>query len=109
MGEGSYSNNWGGRREGAGRPKGSIDPRPRELREAMIEGAKNSKYGKDPNNPEAPGTLENFFANAADENLADFLVLFGRLIPRQINTQVEFYYRCRYHVPEYWRSKRRNG
>lgn len=84
-----YSNNWGGRREGAGRPRGSIDARPRELREAMLNGAILSKYGKDREHPDQPNSLENFFKNVADDHLADFLALLSRLIPRQINSQVK--------------------
>jgi hypothetical protein len=44
-----HSNNWGGSRPGGGRPKGSIDSRPREIREAMIQGAINSDLGKTSN------------------------------------------------------------
>ena len=63
---------WGGARPGAGRPKGSIDQRPRELRESMIAGAIKSKYGKNLACPDEPNDLVNFFANVANENIAAF-------------------------------------
>ena len=77
--------NWGGYRPGAGRPRGSVfdgGPSPKVLREAMIAGATNSKWAKDPEHPERPGTLENFFRNVAEENIGVFCSLFARLIPR---------------------------
>jgi hypothetical protein len=89
---GEHNNGRGGYRPGAGRPKGSMNDTgisPRELRIAMIEGAKNSRFGKDPNNPDAPGTLVNFFTNIASEYPAAFCTLFGKLIPRHVNMTTE--------------------
>jgi hypothetical protein len=80
---------WGGARPGAGRPKGRIDSRPREIREAMLEGAMNSEYGKDPKHPDEPGDLARFFTNMANKNIDLFCAMLTKLIPRQINTQVE--------------------
>jgi hypothetical protein len=89
MGNSPYSNNWGGPRPGAGRPKGSVDSRPREIREAMIQGAINSDYGKDPDHPEREGDLVRFFTNMANKNLDLFGAMLMKLIPRQISTQSE--------------------
>ncbi len=80
---------WGGRRPGAGRPPGRIDQRPRELREAMIDGANNSDYGKDPEHPDQPGDLERFFTTLANNNIGIYCMLFGKLIHRHIYTQSE--------------------
>ena len=56
-----------------------------ELLDALIEGAKNSRYGKDPQHPD--GDLAIFFANVCNENPAAFLALFAGLI--QADTQTE--------------------
>jgi hypothetical protein len=55
----------------------------------LLEGAKNSKYGRDPDNPEAPGTLENFFKNVANDHPNEFLALLSKLIPRQVSAYNE--------------------
>lgn len=52
---------WGGKREGSGRPKGRVDPRPREIREAMLLGAATSDLGRDAEHPD--GGLVVFFSN----------------------------------------------
>jgi hypothetical protein len=80
---------WGGARPGSGRPKGRIDSRPREIREAMLGGAMDSDYGLDPDHPDEPGDLRRFFKNMANKNLDLFSQMLIKLIPRQINTQVE--------------------
>ena len=85
-------NNWGGAGPGAGRPRGSVfdgGPSPKILREAMIEGAVNSKWAKDPADPDAPGTLEMIFRNIAKSNIGVFCSLFARLIPRHTTVQNE--------------------
>ena len=82
----------GGRREGAGRPRGIMNDTglsPKNIREAMIQGAINSKYGKDPDHPDQPNSLVNFFKNVAEENLAAFCTLFGKILPRHVHTQTE--------------------
>jgi hypothetical protein len=84
-----HSNNWGGSRPGGGRPKGSIDSRPREIREAMIQGAINSDLGKNLKHPDEPPDLINFFTNIANKNYELFCTMLIRLIPRQINTQTD--------------------
>jgi hypothetical protein len=80
-------NGWGGRREGSGRPKGRVDPRPREIREAMLLGAATSDLGRDAEHPE--GDLVVFFRTLCNKELPLFVGLLNRLIPKQINTQTE--------------------
>ena len=82
-------NGWGGARPGSGRPKGRIDSRPREIREAMLGGAMDSDCGLDPDHPDEPGDLRRFFKNMANKNLDLFSQMLIKLIPRQINQQVE--------------------
>lgn len=57
------------------------------LREAILEAAKNSKYGKDPEHPDRPGSLTRFFTSIADQNIAVFCLLLGQLI--QADTQTD--------------------
>ena len=98
----SWSGTRGGWRPGAGRPKGSMNDTgisPRELRIAMIQGAVNSKWAKDPAHPDRPGTLENFFKNIAEANIGVFCSLFARLIPR--HTTVQERHSRRYRLSHY--------
>ena len=78
---------WGGRREGSGRRRGSVDARPREIREAMLLGAATSDLGRDEEHPE--GDLVVFFRTLCNKELPLFVGLLNRLIPKQINTQTE--------------------
>ena len=77
----------GGARPGSGRPKGRVDPRPKEIREAMLLGAATSKLGRDAEHPD--GDLVVFFRSLCDQELPLFVGLLNRLIPRQVNQQVE--------------------
>ena len=61
--------NWGGRRPGAGRKPHSSPGATQDLRNAMMNGARNSDYGKDPAYPNQPGDLERFFTTLANNNL----------------------------------------
>jgi hypothetical protein len=65
-----------------------IDPQ-RELYHALIEGAKNSKYGRDPNCPDQPGTLTRFFTSIADQNVTAFCALLGQLIQHEVSAQTD--------------------
>jgi hypothetical protein len=78
---------WGGRREGSGRRRGSVDARPREIREAMLLGAATSDLGRDEEHPE--GDLVVFFRTLCNKELPLFVGLLNRLIPKQINQQTE--------------------
>jgi hypothetical protein len=75
----------GGVRPGAGRPPGQPNALTAQLREALIAGAINSKYGKDDEHPN--GDLVVFFTNLANEHIGLFCSLFGKSIPRHIQTQ----------------------
>jgi hypothetical protein len=55
--------------------------------DAIIEGAKASKYGRDPAHPDQPGDLATFFANVCNANPAAFLMLFGELIQQEVQTE----------------------
>jgi hypothetical protein len=59
----------------------------RELYDALIEGAKNSKYGRDPQRPDQPGDLRRFFTNVLNENPAAILMLFGEMIQHEVSTE----------------------
>lgn len=61
----------GGKREGGGRPKGSLDKNNKQLREMVLE-ALEKKGG-----PE-------YLAKQADENPAAFMSLLGRILPTQL-------------------------
>ena len=50
-----------------------------------MAGAINSKYGKDDEHPE--GDLVTFFTNLANEHIGLFCSLFGKSIPKFIQTQ----------------------
>jgi hypothetical protein len=80
-------NTWGGKREGSGRPKGRVDPRPREIRETMLLGAATSDLGRDAEHPD--GDLVVFFRTLCNKELPLFVGLLNRLIPKQINQQTE--------------------
>jgi hypothetical protein len=56
------------------------------IRDAIIEGAKNSKYGRDPDSNE-PGDLATFFTNVCNENVAAFCVLLGAMIQQETQTE----------------------
>jgi hypothetical protein len=75
----------GGVRPGAGRPPGQPNALTAQLREALIAGAINSKYGKDDEHPD--GDLVTFFTNLANEHIGLFCSLFGKSIPKFIQTQ----------------------
>jgi hypothetical protein len=75
----------GGVRPGAGRPPGQPNALTAQLREALMAGAINSKYGKDDEHPE--GDLVTFFTNLANEHIGLFCSLFGKSIPKFIQTQ----------------------
>ena len=61
----------GGKREGAGRPKGSLDQNNKLLREMVLD-ALDQKGGAD------------YLAKQADENPAAFMSLLGRILPTQL-------------------------
>lgn len=61
----------GGKREGAGRPKGSLDQNNKLLREMVLD-ALDQKGGAD------------YLAKQADENPAAFMSLLGRILPLQV-------------------------
>ena len=87
-------NGWGrgGWRPGAGRPKGSMENTgisPKELRACVIEAAKNSRYGIDPEHPDQPGSLTRFFISICNDHPVAFITLFGKLLPRHVFTQTE--------------------
>ena len=87
---GEHNNGRGGYRPGAGRPKGSMNDTgisPKNLREAVIEAAKNCKYGLDPEHPDQPGSLTRFFIGIANEHTVAFCNLFSKLIPRHVQTE----------------------
>jgi hypothetical protein len=75
----------GGVRPGAGRPPGQPNALTAQLREALMAGAINSKYGKDDEHPN--GDLVVFFTNLANEHIGLFCSLFGKSIPKFIQTQ----------------------
>ena len=52
-----HNKNYGGRRPGAGRKAGVPNKSPRDLKQAMFDGAVLSDYAKDPKHPNAPGSL----------------------------------------------------
>ena len=55
--------------------------------DAMIAGAKNSKYGRDPEHPNASGSLTRFFTSIANENITAFCALLGQLIQHEIDKE----------------------
>jgi hypothetical protein len=55
--------------------------------DAMIEGAKESRYGKDPQHPDQPGSLTRFFTSVADENITAFCALLGAMIQHEAPTE----------------------
>jgi hypothetical protein len=57
----------------------------RELYDAIIAGAKASKYGRDLEHPD--GDLSVFFANVCNTSPAAFLMLFGELIQQEVQTE----------------------
>jgi hypothetical protein len=63
-----------------------IDPQ-RELYDALIEGAKNSKYGRDPQHADQPGDLTRFFTAVCNENVAAFCALLGAIIEHEAQTE----------------------
>jgi hypothetical protein len=58
-----------------------------ELLDALIEGAKNSRYGKDLQHPDQPGSLTRFFTSVADENITAFCALLGAMIQHEAQTE----------------------
>jgi hypothetical protein len=80
---------WGGPRPGSGRPRGRIDPRPKEIREMLLQACALSDYGRDPAYPDEPGSALQSFVTLANNNLDIFAQLLLKTIPRQVNQQVE--------------------
>jgi hypothetical protein len=80
---------WGGPRPGSGRPRGRIDPRPKEIREMLLQACALSNYGRDPEYPDEPGSALQFLVTLAKNNLDIFAQLLLKTIPKQINTQTE--------------------
>jgi hypothetical protein len=56
------------------------DKRNRELVDAVIYGATNNKYAKDPSNPAAPGEISRFFAHCCEENPILYMQLLSKLL-----------------------------
>jgi hypothetical protein len=78
---------WGGARPGSGRKPGQVDPRPKEIRELLLQAASESNYGTD-DGKESPSALR-FFTTMANRNLDLFAQLLLKTIPRQVNSSVE--------------------
>jgi hypothetical protein len=76
---------WGGRRENLGRKPGQVDPRPKEIRELLLQAASESNYGTD-DGKEPPSALR-FFVALANNNLDIFSQLLLKTIPKQVNAQ----------------------
>jgi hypothetical protein len=77
----------GGWRPGAGRKPNIPNNLTRELREAIIYGAREGNLGRDPEHPELPGTLERFFVNLCNDHLSLFCGLLSKGIPKLIESQ----------------------
>ena len=77
----------GGWRPGAGRPPNVPNNITRELREAIVYAARNCEYGRDPEHPNEPGSLERFFITLADRNMSLFCMLLSKGIPKIIESQ----------------------
>jgi len=88
----------GGPRPGAGRPPGQPNTLTAEWREALIAAAKNSKYGRDPDNPDAPGDLVRFLTTLADNNIGLFTSLVAKSIPKFIESQSKMNVDLTYHT-----------
>jgi hypothetical protein len=59
----------GGARAGAGRRVGSRNVNhTREIRTSLFEAAEQSDWGKDPDNPDAPGTLTKYLTHIANNH-----------------------------------------
>jgi hypothetical protein len=80
---------WGGARPNSGRKPGQTDPRPKEIREMLLQAAADSDYGRDPEHPDEPGSALRFFTSLANRNLDNFVQLLLKTIPRQVNSSVE--------------------
>jgi hypothetical protein len=59
-----------------------------ELYSAIIEGAKASKYGRDPQRPDQPGSLTRFMTAIADKRPAAFCALLGAMIEQEVQTEL---------------------
>jgi hypothetical protein len=59
-----------------------------ELCTAIIEGAKASRYAKDPQHPDQPGTLTRFFASLCELHPAGFMSLLGVILEREVEPTV---------------------
>jgi hypothetical protein len=77
----------GGARPGAGRKPNIPNNLTRELREAIVYAARNCEYGRDPEHPDQPGSLERFFVTLADRNMSLFCMLLSKGIPKYIESQ----------------------
>ena len=62
----------------------------RSIVDAIIAGAKNSKYGRDSEHPEQPGSLTNFFTNVCDAHPAAYLKLLRKLIQPDIDPMPQY-------------------
>ena len=52
----------------------------RSIIDAIISGAENSRFGRDPAHPDAPGSLKNFFTNVCNQEPVTFLSLIKKLV-----------------------------
>jgi hypothetical protein len=72
---------------GAGRPPGALNKFTRELKDAMLAGAENSIHAKDPNDPNAPGTVTQFMTNVANKYPDKYAQMLTKFIPQQYHMQ----------------------
>jgi 16S rRNA C967 or C1407 C5-methylase (RsmB/RsmF family) len=59
----------------------------RELKDAMLAGAENSIHAKDPNDPNAPGTVTQFMTNVANKYPDKYAQMLTKFIPQQYHMQ----------------------
>jgi hypothetical protein len=71
------------KRKFAGRPRGALNVFTRELKEAFLSAAEQSIYGRDPDNPDAPGSLTRYVIHIANKYPDKFAQFLTKFIPQQ--------------------------
>jgi hypothetical protein len=59
-----------------------------DLFDAIVKGAEESRYGKDPLHPEAPGSLTRFLTAIADKHPQVFVSLLGELLQQEVQAEL---------------------
>ena len=75
---------------GPGRPPGMLNKLSREIKEGVISGLLTSDYARDPDNADAPGTIQQYFKTVANKHPELFFSqAVTKLIPKEVRQHLQ--------------------